>query len=277
MMQRDTAVQTIQKSARHMRENLLKMALNAGANGLHLGGCLSATDLLAALYKVFLRISPDAPTDANRDRFILSKGHCSAAQNAALYEAGFITEAELMSFEADDGEFPTHCVACADKAIELSSGSLGNGLSFGVGTALAGRKKGRDYCTYVLLGNGECNEGTIWEAVMMAAHLGLDNLVAIVDNNGQQLDGDSSEILCMQCMPAIFTAYGWDVMEVDGNDAGAVYDVFAALPHNGKPVVVLAHTVKGRGVSFMENNPAWHHGRVSQEDYDKAMAEMEAE
>jgi transketolase len=163
-----------------------------------------------------------------------------------------------------------------EKGIELSSGSLGLGLSFGIGSALAAKRKGQSHNIYVLLGNGECNEGSVWEAVMAAAHFKLGNLTAIIDSNNLQLDGDSSLVMSIPNLPGIFGDFGWIVQEIDGHDVNQLLNTFKNLKHDEKPNVVIAKTTKGKGVSFMENNPIWHHGRLSQEDYDKALRELEA-
>ena len=265
----------ITTTAKSMRRNQLRMALDAGAKGAHLGGAFSCTDILAALYTAYLNAQPQNPHKEDRDRFVLSKGHCAMAHYAALYEAGFLDKEELFSFEVNDGDFPTHSVINTEKGIEISSGSLGMGLSVGVGMALAGRRKGLDYRVFVLLGNGECNEGSVWEAFMAAAHLSLDKLYAIVDCNGQQLDGDSDTVMRMSNLSVALQSFGWNVLEFDGHDIEAISNAFDNLPCNEKPTALLAKTVKGKGVSFMENNRAWHHGRLSQEDYNVAIQELE--
>ncbi|KLU65072.1 transketolase [Desulfosporosinus acididurans] len=270
-------IQKVRNCALNMRKNLLKMGLNAGANGAHIGGSFSSVEILAALYAVIMNVDSHKPLAENRDRFVLSKGHCAMAHYAALYECGFLTENELFSFEENEGLFPAHSVMNLEKGIELSSGSLGLGLSFGIGSALAAKRKGQNHIVYVLLGNGECNEGSVWEAIMAAAHFKLGNLTAIIDANKLQLDGDSSNVMKMANLSAIFKGFGWEVHEIDGNNVEEILDVFSDLEHEEKPNVVIANTTKGKGISFMEGNPSWHHGRLSQEDYEKAIAELEAE
>jgi len=270
------SVQKVRKYSLNMRKNLLKMGLNAGANGAHIGGSFSSVEILATLYGVIMNVDSKKPLDQNRDRLILSKGHCAMAHYAALCECGFLTEDELFSFEQNEGILPVHSVMNLEKGIELSSGSLGLGLSFGIGNALAAKRKGQNHRIFVLLGNGECNEGSVWEAIMAAAHFKLGNLTAIIDSNNLQLDGDSSNVMNVPNLPRIFEDFGWTVHEIDGHNVGQLLDTFTNLNHDGRPNVVIANTTKGKGVSFMEDNPIWHHGRLSQEDYDKALTELEA-
>ena len=275
MTNKDTDLKAILQAADNMRRNLIKMGFDAGPKGLHFGGCLSCVEILSVLYKAILNVNPIQPQDPARDRFILSKGHCSATHYAALHEAGFLSEEELFSFESDGGHFPTHSVIYPEKAIEISSGSLGNGLSVGVGSALAANRKKMGHRVFVLMGNGECNEGAVWEAVMAAAQMKLDNLIAIVDHNGFQLDGESKHIMNTGNLSGVFTEFGWNVVEVDGHSVTDLYDVLHRIQEQGAPTVIVAHTTKGKGISFMENNPLWHHSRISQQDYDRAILELE--
>lgn len=264
----------IEQMARLMRRKILDISHSCNLSA-HLGGGLSMVDIMATLYGSVLRVDPAQPRWPERDRFILSKGHGVLGFFSALLAAGFITEAQFQSFQTNESDLIAHPVMNLDLGIESSNGSLGQGLSMGVGLALAGRKKGLGYKTYVMLGDGECNEGSVWEAVMSAAQLRLDTLVAIVDYNKLQSDGDSRVILDLQDLAAKFRSFGWHALEVDGHDVPALQAAFAAPTQPGLPKVLVAHTVKGKGVSFMENNNEWHHNRLTKANYERALAELE--
>jgi len=272
----ETHILSVQAMAQRMRENALKMALSSGSNGSHLGGGLSMIEIMATLYGGVLRIDPRNPEWEDRDRFILSKGHGVLAYYPALAEAGFFPVEELKKFEVNGDFLPGHPVMNLTKGIECSSGSLGMGLSFGVGIALAGKNRERTYHTFVLLGDGECNEGSVWEAAMAAAHFRLSRLVAVVDRNTLQYDGTCVEIMNPGDFKAKWESFGWHVIEVDGHDVAALYSAFQSCVHSAeeKPHIVIAHTIKGKGVSFMENRKEWHHSSLSQAQFDKAMAEL---
>lgn len=264
----------IEQMARLMRRKILDISHSCNLSA-HLGGGLSMVDIMATLYGSVLRVDPAQPRWPERDRFILSKGHGVLGFFSALLAAGFITEAQFQSFQTNESDLIAHPVMNLDLGIESSNGSLGQGLSMGVGLALAGRKKGLGYKTYVMLGDGECNEGSVWEAVMSAAQLRLDTLVAVVDYNKLQSDGDSRVILDLQDLAAKFRSFGWHALEVDGHDVPALQAAFAAPTPPGLPKVLVAHTVKGKGVSFMENNNEWHHNRLTKANYERALAELE--
>ena len=261
--------------ARKIRKTTIEMAYHAGAAGVHVGGVFSCAELLAVMYGKILNIHPSNPTDPNRDRFILSKGHSYAGLYAALYHAGFLSEEELATFENDGGMFPAHSVKNIEKGIELSSGSLGLGFSFGIGEAISGRKKGLDYHVYVLLGNGECNEGSVWEAAMLAVHQKLDHLYMIIDDNHQQLDGDSEQILQIKNLPSVLREMGFETYLVNGHNIPQLLEVFEHSGGKGKPVAIVMDTVKGKGISFMENNPKWHHARMQHDEYEQAIKEID--
>lgn len=262
------------EAAKIMRKNSLKMSLAAGKRGAHLGGGLSMIEIMSVLYLGVLKYDCKNPLSEDRDRFILSKGHGVLALYAALERIGMISEEELMEFKSDETFLTGHPTINLERGIEFSSGSLGQGLSLGVGTCLALRQKGNENSKcFVLLGDGECNEGSVWEAAMCASHYGLKNLVAIIDKNELQYDGETSDIMNMQNMKQKWEAFGWETIEVDGHN---VEELYHALTHRSeKPLAVIAHTVKGKGVSFMENNPLWHHSRLTQVQYDVAMKELE--
>jgi transketolase len=248
----------------------------------HVGGPLSAADILAALYGRILRIRPGEPEWPDRDRFILSKGHSSLGQYAAMALAGYFPLEELYTFNQRGSRLQGHPDMNKLPGIDISTGSLGMGLSAGLGFALAARHLGKDVLTWVLLGDGECQEGQVWEAAHVAPRFGADNLVAIVDHNGFQQFGwrgagprDRLAPAEPGALAARFSAFGWRVLEVDGHAMADVVATLesAALPH-GLPTAVIAHTRKGRGVSFMEGNYAWHMGVPTAEQFATAMAEL---
>jgi transketolase len=248
----------------------------------HVGGPLSAADILAALYGRILRIRPDEPAWEDRDRFILSKGHSSLGQYAAMALAGYFPLDELSTFDQKGSRLQGHPDMNKLAGIDISTGSLGMGLSAGLGFALAARYLGRDVRTWVLLGDGECQEGQVWEAAHVAARFRSDNLIAIVDHNRFQQFGwrgaDARDRLPPEepgDLVARFAAFGWRVLEMDGHDMAAVVATLEAAAHaEGRPAAVIAHTLKGRGVSFMEGDYAWHMGVPTPEQLAIAMAEL---
>ena len=276
MKQNKFDVQSIEQMAIKMRKHAIKMAYSAGDNGAHLGPGLSIVELMATLYGAVMKFDVKNPMDADRDRFILSKGHGTLGYYTALAEVGYFSQEELYTFEENEGFLPGQPVMNVEKGIECSSGSLGLGLSFGIGIALAGKKQNKLFKTYVLMGDGECNEGTVWEAAMSATHFKLDNLVAIIDYNKMQSDGSSSEILDMGSFVNKWQSFGWKVIEVDGHDIQAILDAFQII-HSQQPLVIIAHTVKGKGISFMEHNIEWHHGQLTTTLYEQAMKELGGE
>jgi transketolase len=259
-----------------MRRNVLAMSLRAGKLRAHIASGLSIVDICAVLYGSVMRIDPSNPFWNLRDRFLLSKGHGSLGFYTALAEAGFLTQQELELFELSEGILPVHPAMNIEKGIEISSGSLGLGLSLGVGIALAGRKSDLNYRTYVLMGDGECNEGSVWEAATAAAHFRLSNLTAIVDCNGLQSDGPCNAVMNMHSLEEKWRSFGWEIRSVDGHDIAALCEAFTASQVTDKPMAVVASTVKGKGISFMENNNEWHHNALSAEQYDAAIQELAA-
>lgn len=267
---------TIQ-TAKRMRLKALEMAYNSGQNGAHLGGGLSAIEILATLYHDVLRVDPCRPFDENRDRLIISKGHCVLAYYTALYEKGFLCEQDLEQFEQNGYHWHGHAMRDLVHGIEFHGGSLSMGMSFAVGEALACKAKGLKSRVFVLIGDGECDEGLIWEAAMSAAHNKLDNLCVIVDRNRLQYDGETVEVLNTDSLAEKFQAFGFDVVEVDGHDCEALSGVFSNQLSvvNGKPHCVIANTIKGKGVSFMENDKTWHHHTLNEAQYNQAREEVE--
>ncbi len=257
-----------------MRKNALKMALAAGNNGAHLGGGLSIIEIMATLYGHVMNYNKNNYKSRKRDRFILSKGHSTLGYYTALEAAGIISEEQLLTFEQNGGYLPGQPSMNYDLGIEYSSGSLGLGLSYGIGLAMASRLNDCPYNVYVLLGDGECNEGTVWEAAMFAAYNKVSNLTAVIDANSLQSDGPTSDVLGMD-LEQVWRGFGWDVRMVkDGHNIKELIETFEAPGIKNKPRVIIAHTVKGKGVSFMENNNEWHHNRLTQLQYDEALSEI---
>lgn len=231
-------------------------------------------EIMAVLYGHVLRYDPSHPRWDERDRFILSKGHGVLGYFSALLVAGIISEETYKTFQTNESDLIAHPVMNLDLGIESSNGSLGQGLSMGVGIALAAKKKNRPFKVYVYMGDGECNEGSVWEAVMSASQLGLSNLTAIVDYNKLQSDGDSRQIIDLEDLAGKFKAFGWNVQEIDGHDIAEIAKAFDEPSKSGRPKVLVAHTVKGKGISFMENNNEWHHNRLTKSNFELALAEL---
>lgn len=245
------------------------------ANASHIGGVLSIADILAVLYFDALNVRCDEPDWPDRDRFILSKGHCCSGIYAALAQRGFFRCEDLKDYGKDHSEFMTH-ISHKVVGVEFSTGSLGHGLPFGVGKALAAKRKKKGWRTFVLLSDGELDEGSNWEAFMFAAHHGLDNLTAIIDYN--KLQGLSSVENAMRLEPLAdkLKAFGWSVQETDGHDHAALSKGLKSLPWKpGSPSVLIAHTIKGKGVSFMENKVEWHYRSPTKQQLDQALKELE--
>ena len=265
-------IQELSEIARLLRVHAIQMVQRSGAS--HLGSCLSMADIVACLYWNTLRIDPEHPQWAERDRFILSKGHGAAIIYAALAERGFLPVAELQSY-CDFGSRLTGHITSGVPGVELSSGSLGHGLPVGCGMALAAKRENLPFRTVVLCSDGELDEGSNWEAILFAPQHQLDNLLLIVDYNKIQSFGRVKEILDLDPLADKFRAFRWAVREVDGHDMQQLADTFAAIPFEpGRPNVVIAHTIKGKGVSFMEDQLAWHYKTPSAEQLEAAMREL---
>jgi transketolase len=259
--------------ASKIRIKSLEMAFNAGKNGAHLGGALSLAEIFAVLYGCILSVNPRNPNDPERDRLVVSKGHCVLSYYAALNEAGFISDEELTRFETNGSMLHGHATRNLSLGIEFSGGSLGMGVSFAIGVALAGKMNHKPYHVNIIAGDGECNEGIVWEAFMSAAHFKLDNLTVIIDHNKFQYDGDLKTIMDMGSLKTKLDAFGFHSIEVDGHHVSEIIEAFQNHV-SGKPLAIIANTIKGKGVSFMENRKEWHHGILSKELYEKAMAEQ---
>lgn len=263
------------KASKYIRRQVIEMTYATGKTGAHLGGSLSIVELLAGAYAGNIRFKADDPDWEGRDRVILSKGHAAMALYPALAVAGIIDESELETFKKDGSRLGGHPSLNGLPGIEFASGSLGQGLSLGVGTCLALKRKGNsDSRAFVFLGDGECDEGSVWEAAASAGHYNLNNLVAVVDMNAIQYDGYTNEVMDMSPFEKKWIDFGWDVISIDGHNIEQILD---AYDHKSdKPLAVLAHTVKGKGVSFMENNWKYHNASLPKELYDQAIEELEA-
>lgn len=244
------------------------------SGGSHLGAILSVADIMAVLYTDVLRVDPKNPDDENRDRFILSKGHAGAAVYAALAESGFFDVAELVTHYQNGSRLSGH-VSHYVPGVDLSTGSLGHGLSVGVGMAYAGLKSHKDYNVYVVLGDGECDEGSVWEAALFANHFGVKNITAIVDHNKMQSMDFCDKTLDLGDFEAKWESFGWNVVSIDGNNHDEIKSAFAKQFDNNKPKVIIANTVKGYGIPFMENDILWHY-RFPHDgwEYDLAVNEL---
>lgn len=251
-------------------------AVHRAASG-HIGGSLSSMDVLTALYFGEMNIDPANPGDENRDRFVLSKGHCTPALYPILALRGYFPVDDLKMFRSVDGHMSGHAEMRHVKGVDMSTGSLGQGLSVATGMALAGKLDSKTYRVYALLGDGEIEEGQIWEAAMSAAKYKLDNLCAIVDVNGLQIDGATADVMPSEPLDKKFESFGWHVIKIDGHDFDSITAAFAqARTAMGKPTAILATTVKGKGVSFMENDAGWHGKAPNDEQFAVAKAELEA-
>ena len=268
------SVAEMEAIAKRLRRHIITMIGKAGSG--HPGGSLSAVEILTTLYFKVLRHKPSDPKWSDRDRFILSKGHAAPALYATLAECGYFPVEELLTLRQMDSRLQGHTDRTVTPGVEMSAGALGQGLSFAIGVALAGRLNSKDYRTYVLLGDGECDEGQVWEGAMAAAHFKVDNLVAIVDNNGQQIDGWNRDVMNLEPFNKKWRAFGWHIIEVDGHSIPQLIDAFdQAKKIKGQPTVIIAHTIKGKGVSFMENNPDFHGKAPNAEEVKLALKELE--
>ena len=245
------------------------------ANSGHPGGSLSIADVLAYLYKYVLRVNPNHPDDPDRDRFVLSKGHTAPALYAILAECGFFSKAELKGFRNINSFLQGHPDMKHTPGCDMTSGSLGLGLSAAAGMALGAKHQGKDFRVYAVCGDGELDEGQIWEAAMFSAHYKLDNLCVFIDWNGLQIDGRIVDVMNSTPIDEKFKAFGWNVQVIDGHDFDQIDDaVNNALETKGKPSVIIMKTVKGKGVSFMENQVSWHGAAPNEEQYNQGMSEL---
>ena len=260
---------------KNLKKNILEMALSAGANSSHFGGALSIADIVSTLFSYKMKFVKNNPRSENRDRFILSKGHACLAYYAALCEIGFIKRDDLKTFEKDDSDLLGHPVRNMELGIEFSNGSLGMGLSLGIGVALSLKKKKKKNNVFVVMGDGECNEGSVWEALMAGPNFNLGNLNLIIDKNNFQQTGDNKTIMNLENLKNKIESFGWNTTEIDGHNIDDLYTYFKNINNDSKPNALIANTIKGKGFSFSENNNTWHHSILTKELYDKALNEIE--
>ena len=270
-----TDMRTLEVAAAKGRLLGLDMVYNCASG--HLGGSFSAMDILSVLYFDVMNVDPKNPENPDRDRFVLSKGHCTPALYPILAQRGFFPEEDLKLFRSVEGHLSGHAEMRHVKGVDMSTGSLGQGISVAVGMALAGKMDQKNYRVYAVLGDGEIEEGQVWEAFMSAAKYKLDNLCAVIDVNGLQIDGKTADVMPTEPLDKKLEAFGWHVIPVDGHDLAALSAAFdQAKANTGAPTVLLARTVKGKGVSFMENNAGWHGKAPNEEQYQQARGELVA-
>jgi len=267
-------IKNIKNFAFQVRKNILEMAVSAGSNSAHFGGALSITEIISTLFAYQMKIDKKNPLWEERDRFILSKGHACLAYYAALCEVGYISKEELKTFEKNDTNLLGHPVINRKLGIDFSNGSLGMGLSLGIGVAISSKKKGKNFSVYVIVGDGECNEGSIWEAAMAAPNFKLDNLYVIIDKNNFQQTGSNKEIMNVEKLNDKWTSFGWHTTELDGHNIQDLYSFFNESKDIKKPKAIIANTIKGKGFSFSENNNEWHHFILSKSFHEKALKEL---
>lgn len=266
-------LQQLQSAAKVIRRDIVTMLAEAGSG--HPGGSLSAADIVTALYFEVMNVNPEQPKWPERDRFVLSKGHAAPVLYAALAERGYFEPAELKTLRKLGSRLQGHPDMKKLPGVEMSTGSLGQGFSAANGMALAGKVDKKDYRVYVLLGDGEIQEGQVWEAAMLASHYKLDNLTAFLDYNGLQIDGPTEEVMSPGSLADKWRAFGWHVIEIDGHDIKQILEaVDKAKQTTGQPTLILAHTIKGKGVSFMENQVGWHGKAPNAEQVQQALEEL---
>jgi len=275
-MEGEMDLKAIKDAAKNIRIGAIK-AIHAAGSG-HPGGALSAADIIAVLYFGVMNIDPKNPGEENRDKFVLSKGHAAPALYAALAEKGFFKREELLGLRKIGGKLQGHPDCNKIPGVEMSTGSLGQGFSAAVGMALSGKLDKSRGRIYALLGDGELQEGIVWEAAMSAAHYKLDNLTAVIDNNGLQIDGNIDDVIAVKPIDEKFKAFGWNVIEVDGHDLKLIADAFDPAKNvKDKPTAIIAKTYKGKGVSFMEDNAGWHGKAPNEEEAKQAVSELGGE
>ena len=267
-------IENIKNFATNVRKNILDMAVCAGASSAHFGGALSITEIISILFSHQMKIDRKDPKWEERDRFILSKGHACLAYYAALCEVGYISKEELKTFEKNDTNLLGHPVINRNLGIDFSNGSLGMGLSLGIGVAISSKKKKKDFNVYVIIGDGECNEGSVWEAAMAAPNYNLNNLYAIIDKNNFQQTGSNKEIMNVESLKDKWSSFGWHTAELDGHNIQELYNFFENSKQIQKPKALIANTVKGKGFSFSENNNDWHHSVLTKSFFEKALNEL---
>jgi len=267
-------IKNIKNFSLEVKKNILEMALAAGASSAHFGGALSIVEIISILFAHQMKIDKKNVNWEKRDRFILSKGHACLAYYAALCEIGYISKDELKTFEKNDTNLLGHPVRNTKLGIDFSNGSLGMGLSLGIGVALSSKKRKLNFNVYVILGDGECNEGSVWEAAMAAPNFKLDNLYVIIDKNNFQQTGSNKEIMNVENLKDKWSSFGWHAIELDGHNIEDLFEFFKNSQKINKPKAIIANTVKGKGFSFSENNNQWHHSVLTKSLYEKAIKEI---
>ena len=270
----ETEVKELNQLCKENRQNIVKMVYNAASG--HIGGSLSSVELLTVLFHKCMKAIPQwhrSPEFDTRDRFVLSKGHVSPAYYSVLAQLGYLEKEELLTFRKFGSRLQGHPMPVCP-GVEVATGSLGQGLSIACGISLALKLDKNPANVFVLLGDGELQEGSVWEGFMNGAHHKLNNLVAIIDRNGLQIDGATENIKSLDPLNEKIKAFGWDVLEIDGHDIPAIYDAIEKAKANNNPTTIIANTIKGKGVSFMENNAGWHGKAPNKEEYEKAMQEL---
>ena len=270
---REAKINRLNELSRQIRLDGLDMALSTGQGGSHIGGSFSCVEIMAVLYGEVMKIDPKNPEWEERDRLLPSKNHCVLAHFPALAAAGFLERSELTEFQKDGGRM-TGYPRNLEIGLEYSGGSLGMAISVGIGIALASKEQKRSNRVYVLLGDGELHEGSNWEGIMSAAHYGLDNLTLIIDRNHLSYDGDTEEVMALGNLADKFACFGYHVISCNGHDVGELINAFAGQYEEGKPAVIIADTVKGKGVSFLENKRESHHIAITKEQYELAVREL---
>lgn len=273
-MLNDIEVKKLEELCLETRKNILSMVFNSQSG--HIGGAFSSVELLTVLFHKCMKTAPLWKQDKDfeaRDRFVLSKGHASAVLYSVLAQLGYLPQEELMTFRKFGSRLQGHPTKLCP-GVEVPTGSLGQGLSIACGIAMALKLDHKSNKVYALLGDGELQEGSVWEAFMHIAHLKLDNIVAIIDRNGLQIDGGTEKVKSLDNLKAKIEAFNWEVLEINGHDVNEIYCAIEKAKAAGKPVAILAKTVKGKGVSFMENNAGWHGKAPNKDDYERAMAEL---
>lgn len=264
----------LKKKAAQVRKHIIDEVYSAASG--HPGGSLSSADIMTALYFKEMRVDVKNPRWEDRDRFVLSKGHCSPALYAVLAEKGYFPTEDLTGFRHAESYLEGHPSMRYVPGVDMSTGSLGQGISAAVGMAMMGKLDNKDYRVYTVLGDGEIEEGQVWEACMSAAHYKLDNLMAFLDHNGLQIDGKVTDVMSPEPVADKFRAFGWNVISIDAHDFDQIFDAIAAAKNTkGKPTIAIARSVKGKGVSFMENQAGWHGSAPNKEQRDQAIAELD--
>lgn len=267
-------ISELQNLSKNLRKDILNMSFSAGASSSHLGGALSIVEIIASLFGYKMKINSN-PQWSERDRFILSKGHACLAYYAALHQVGYISDKELKTFEKDDSNLLGHPVINKKLGIDFSNGSLGMGLAIGIGIAISSKKKKKDNEIFVILGDGECNEGSVWEAAMAASHFKLNNLSAIIDNNKFQQTGTNKLIMSTEIMEDKWKSFGWDTFVIDGHNIEEICKILDLKKNATKPKAIIANTIKGKGFTFSENNNDWHHSVLTKSLYEQGIKELD--